>query len=268
MTQRQLHRLLLPALVMLLPALGACPLPIAHTETASQPVSGVYRRNDGTPIANAWVRLSTDSRDSACMHYTLTTRTDSAGRFHLPATQKHYKIMWFVPNLDRADPGYVVCLEQGNATTEAYFGRGSITNEWVPEAISCVQWEWDSGTHTSCSGSVERSLVTGGQWKSDDGVGWYRVFLIRDEDVRRDQAHILLQWIEATGPGRDSVVRTSELPVDHRVWAMYDPEIFQEDGRWYLSLDGLRHVFMNDTKSSHIQFRLGPPGEAPTVQPY
>jgi len=262
------HRLLLPALVMLLPALGGCPLPIAHTETASQPLSGVYRRADGTPITDAWVRLSTDYRDSACMHYTLTTLTDSAGRFHLPATQKHYNIMWFVPNLDRVDPGYAVCLEQGNDVREAYSGRGSIANESVPEAISCVLWEWDSGLHTSCSGSVERSLVTGGQWKTGDGVGWYRVFLVSDDNVRRDQAHILLQWVEERSSGKDSVVSTQELPVNHSVWALHDPEIFQEDGRWYLSLDGLRHVLMSDTKSSHIRFRLGPPGEAPTVQPY
>ncbi|HYK10691.1 MAG TPA: carboxypeptidase-like regulatory domain-containing protein [Gemmatimonadales bacterium] len=267
MIRRQLH-LLAPVLFTLLPAIAACPVPIGHTETASQPVSGTYRRSDGAPIANAWVRLSIDGRDTSCMHYVLTTRTDSAGHFQFPGTHKHYKIFWFVPNLDRVDPAYSVCLEQGNGVKVAYDGRGSLTNDVVPEAISCVQWDRGSGPETSCSGFFERNVATGGEWKTDDGVGWYRVLLSRSDNPWSERPRIVLQWMEGNPAGRDSVVRAAELPFDHRVWAVYDPEIFQEDGRWYLTFDALRHALLDDTKSSHVRFRLGPPGEAPTVQPY
>ena len=101
-------------------------------------------------------------------------------------------------------------------------------------------------------------------------TGWDGIarFSPKDDYTRKERPRIFLQWIEGEAQGPEKVVRTTELQVDHNVWALYDPVIFQEDGRWLLVLDGMRHVFMNDTKSSHTRFRLGPPGEATTVQPF
>src|SRR5438046_5698200 len=92
------------AACILAPCTAACPLPIAHTETLSAPLSGVLRRSDGTPLPGAVVAMSPEYRDSTCANDTLRTTTDSAGTFQLPAFQKRYRLACLVSNFDHAVP--------------------------------------------------------------------------------------------------------------------------------------------------------------------
>lgn len=267
MTEHQLHRLLLPALVILLPALGGCPIPIPRTNATSAPLTGVYRHQDGSPVRNAWIRLSTDGRDSACMHYILTTLTDSGGRFHFPQTVVHNKVIWVIPAFDAASPRYSVCFEAGNHTEEAYHGRGTISGDADPETASCDQWTIDAQLRVSCNSTVERLVAVGGHWTSDGGVGWYRA-IVTNGGTPFDRPHLYLQWLTGDSSKSATVVLIAEVHVDPKVWYFYDPLIWQEGGRWYLTLDGMRDSFMTNSKSSHVRLRLGPPGEVSTVQPY
>jgi hypothetical protein len=255
----------LALLFFLVVATAGCPVPIGYTEVSSAPVSGVYRHSDGTAVPGAWVSVSTDGRDSTCSHSTLNTVTDSLGRFWLPATRTHHSVRWVIPNLDRAPPSYAVCIRIKNAIQQAYLGTGSLTEDASSDFITCLDWEWNSRLRVACSGTADRNVEVGGQWKTADSGGWYRAIVARDDDPRVFRPHIYLQWVEGAAPGFERVVLTSELQVDHNVWVFYDPVIWQEGQKWYLSLEGLRHVFMNDTKSAHVRFRLGPPGEATTV---
>src|SRR5256885_5452944 len=106
------------------PCTAACPLPIAHTETLSAPLSGVLRRSDGTPLPGAVVAMSPEYRDSTCANATLRTTTDSAGTFQLPAFQKRYRVAWLIPNFDPAVPTYSLCAGADTIRT-AYHGYGS-----------------------------------------------------------------------------------------------------------------------------------------------
>src|SRR6266536_1931081 len=99
----------------------------------------------------------------------------TAGVFRLVATQRDYRVVWVIPNLDRFPPSYLLCVGAGDTLLPAYTGRGSLDAEAEPDSVTCLQWEWRDLTRVTCSGKAQRALVSGGRWTDEDASGWYRL---------------------------------------------------------------------------------------------
>jgi hypothetical protein len=256
---------------------AACPLPIAHTEALSAPVAGVLRRSDGTPIPGARVAVSTDYDDSVCAHAALETTTDSAGTFRLSGTEKRYRVMWVVPNLDRVAPGYRLCISLDEGLQTAYFGRGSLSAPAPLDSLTCLEWAWNDRTRVTCSAfaRAEQTLASGGRWTEGEITGWYQLILTeaptrvpgRRVPVQRPRAYV--QWVER-GPNdlRATVTRMVELPIDPKVTGLWEIELLQRYGRWHASLRGTKPKFMRDFASAQLMFELGAPGQIRSVEPW
>src|SRR5256885_2764090 len=107
------------AVLVLAPCLAGCPVPIRHTETLSPPVVGVLHKSDGTPVVGAQVAVAYGYASSPCTRATAQATTDSAGVFRLVATQKDYRVVWVIPNFDRAPPSYLLCVGAGDTLLPA-----------------------------------------------------------------------------------------------------------------------------------------------------
>jgi len=231
------------------------PAPNPHTEALSAPVVGVLRQSDGAPISGARVRVSTDYDDSVCARATLETTTDSAGTFRLPGTEKRYRIRWVVPNLDRAPPGYRLCVSVGGGLQAAYFGRGSLQAPAPLDSLTCLEWAWDGRTQVTCScfARAEQTLAFGGTWTNGETSGWYQLILTtvptrvpgRRFPVYRPRAYV--QWVEqASNQSRAMVTNIAELPIDPKVTALWAIELLTRYRKWYASLSGIKPKFMRD----------------------
>ena len=151
MATRRLQRRTVVAALFLLPSLAGCPVPIAYTETISPPVVGTYYRSDGTPASGAPIALSPGWNDLWCTHTALRTTADSAGAFHLPGTQRRYRVFWVVPNLDRAPASYCLCVTAGDTLRPAYQGYGSRRADAPADSVTCLEWSWQDRTRLLCS---------------------------------------------------------------------------------------------------------------------
>lgn len=272
---------------LLAPGMTACPLPLARTEAVSAPIAGRFLRDDGRPLANLEVAVSTEWQEGGCAKAALRTRTDSSGAFRLAGSAKHYEVTWFVPNLDRAAPRYRLCAGVGDTLRVAYTGYGSLAAAAEPDSVACVAWEWEAHARVTCAGRAERAVVTGGSWTDaaagDGGDGFYRLFLTEeptrvkgyDRNRPQDRPYVYVQWVEirrrtaaaAQGDGAPYRVRaTVSLPLDrNKVWAIDDAEVWRRGGRWVASLHGYKHAFMNDVARTEMIFELGAPGQASKV---
>src|SRR5205809_377812 len=123
--------------LLLLACTAACPVPISHTETLSPPVVGVVHKSDGTPVVGAQVAVAYGYARSPCTRATSLATTDSTGSFRLVATQKDYRVVWVIPNLDRFPPSYLLCVGAGDTLLPAYIGRGSLDAEAEPDSVTC-----------------------------------------------------------------------------------------------------------------------------------
>ena len=283
MTHRRSHARRVIVLTVCAPFLTACPLPIARTEATSAPVVGSVAWADGRPAAGLEVAVSTGWNDDRCGEPALRTRTDAAGRFQLPGTEKRYRTTWFVPNLDVAAPRFRLCAGVGDTLRQAYTGYGAIGGVADPDSVSCVVWEWEGAPRVSCAGHAEHAVVTGGRWgdeAGERGAGFYRLFLTEEparvrgyrKDRPQDRPFVYVQWVEPRpDPARaDSaryLVRAAvSLPFDRgKVWAIRDVLLWRREGRWVASLEGYKHAFMNDVARAELVFELGGPGEATMV---
>src|SRR5256885_15396389 len=131
-------------LLLLLPCLAACPLPITHTETVSAPMVGVLRQSDGTPVGGVPVVIA----GSDCSRPAHSGTTDSAGGFSFPAAEQTHHVLWVFPG-DRGLPGYVLCVGSGDTLLAAYHGAGRMEGPWLPDSVTCVQWTWRGRRRTS-----------------------------------------------------------------------------------------------------------------------
>jgi hypothetical protein len=268
--------------VACVPLLTACPVPIAHTELRSGTLVGNLAFADGTPASGLEIVISTQSNDEACTNPALRARTDSAGKFRFPATPKHYKVTWLVPNLDRARPQFHFCVSVGDTLRPAYAGYGSLRNADDWDSLKCVVWHLAGSPRVSCDGSAEQGVVTGGRWADETGsggTGFYRLFLFADPTLskqdkkNRSKPYVYVQWVEArvadstarfATPYRERAIMS--LPFDRtNVWLIQSARLWQRDGRWMASLKGYRHGFMNDMARTDLTFELGPPGQATLV---
>ena len=252
------------AACLLAPWTAACPLPIPHTETLSAPVSGVLRRSDGTPLPGAIVAMSPEYGDSTCANATLRTTTDSAGTFQLPAFQKRYSVVWLIPNLDRAAPSYNLCAGADTLRT-AYHGYGSLGDLAPPlDSLACIEWAWLGRARVTCSGSVERAVVTRGRWTAGDAIGWYRIISTLEPGRRDDRPRVFVQWVARAASGaRDTVVAMVELPLRDAIWRA---NVAVEEGvaRWCANVVATRKTLMG-WKPASFRFELGTPGETRQV---
>ena len=253
------------AACILAPCTAACPLPIAHTETLSAPLSGVLRRSDGTPLPGAVVAMSPEYRDSTCANATLRTTTDSAGTFQLPAFQKRYRVAWLIPNFDPAVPTYSLCAGADTIRT-AYHGYGSLGDLAPPrDSLSCLEWTWLGRARVTCSGSVERAVVTRGRWVAGEASGWYRIISVVEQRRPHDRPHVFVQWVAQAGTApRDTVVAMVELPLGK---ALYRANVAVEEGpgQWCANVVATRKGLMG-FKDASFRFALGPPGETRPVR--
>ena len=264
-TGRLRQRVLAAFICCLAPLAAACPLPIAHTEALSAPLTGIYLRTDGTRVSGAVASISTDGRDTTCARGIMRTVTDSAGVFRFPGTEKRYRVVWVIPNFDRATTMYYVCLGVGDTLHRAYRGYGSLRGSASPDSIMCIEWEWQARRRVACSGQAERTVATGGRWAVGDEGGWYQVFLTEEPEPPTPRPHIYVQWVVQPASGLRHVRQSAEVVVDRKVWALWDPVVWTEGGRWYVSFDGFKHAFMNDLASAHLRYQLGLPGEVTKV---
>ncbi len=219
------------AACILAPCTAACPLPIAHTETLSAPLSGIVRRSDGTPLPGAVVAMSPEYRDSTCANATLRTTTDSAGTFQLPAFQKRYRVAW-------QDP--------------------------PPDSLTCLEWAWAGRTRVTCSGAAQTALVSRGGWTAGDANGWYRIISTLEEQRRDNRPHVFVQWVAHAGTGpRDTVVAMVELPLGNAI-SRADVAVEQGAERWCTNVAASRRT-SRGWKPALFRFALGPPGETRLV---
>lgn len=284
MTTRHSRGLVLGILVATAPLLAACPVPVSGTQVDSSPVEGRLVREDGRPIANAEVAVSTDWRDSVCGTPRITTRTDDRGQFALPATTHQYKVVWVIPNLDRAPPGFELCAEVDDALRAAYRGRGSLGDGASIDSVECIAWTWQEQPRVSCNGrrAYRRAIATGGEWVDSATAGargFYRLFLTSEPTVVKGykeshpqgRPYVYVQWVEqnadtGAAAARYRVRTTVSLPLDrNKVWAVESMQLWQREGHWLASLHGYKHAFMNDVASTEIVFELGQPGQAKQV---
>jgi hypothetical protein len=252
------------AACVLAPWTAACPLPIAHTESLSAPVAGVLRRSDGTPLPGAVVAVSPEDRDSTCANAALRTTTDSAGTFQLPAFQKRYSVVWLIPNLDRAAPSYSLCAGADTLRT-AYHGYGSLGDLAPPlDSLACLEWAWLGRARVTCSGSVERAVVTRGRWTAGDAIGWYRIISTLEAGRRDDRPRVFVQWVARAGSGtRDTVVGMVELPLGKAVWRA-TAGVEQGVAGWCANVVATRKT-LTGWEPASFRFALGPPGETRPV---
>ncbi len=249
----------------LLVCLAGCPVPISHTETLSPPVVGVVHKSDGTPVVGAQVAVAYGYARTPCAQTTAHATTDSAGAFRLVATQKDYRVVWVIPNLDRFPPSYLLCVGAGDTLLPAYTGRGSLDAEAEPDSVTCLQWEWRDRTRVTCSGKAQRALVSGGRWTDEDASGWYRLILTREDSGRIQRPLAVVQWLAQTGPDSPStLVATAELPIRGAVEWVAEPALGEVFGRWCASLLTERKIPFGFRKE-WLRFKLGPPGDAHPV---
>ena len=255
---------------------AGCPAPIPRTEITSVPVVGTIRWADGTPLAGADVVVST-VWDKACGDAAAHGRTDDAGAFALPGTQKHYTVTWIFPG-DLAAPRYRVCAAVRDTLRLAYTGNVTYDRAAKPDSLDCVAWELDAKLRLSCAGrGGERGLIAGGRWLDDSTghEGTYRVFLTEEpthvkgykKNARVDRPYVYVQWLR---PREDSsryeVVATTSLPIDRdKVWSLREPQLWQHGGHWVVSLKGFKHGFMDDMATTELVFQLGAPGRAALI---
>lgn len=261
----------------LAPCTAGCPLPIAHTETLSPPLVGVFTHDDGTPVPGARVAVSSEWGDAACVHATRLTTTDSAGLFRLPATEKRHRILWIIPGFDYAMPTYNLCV----ATENAQFAyRGYLSSRWLAplggegslDSITCLEWALNERPTVICSGTKESLqstgggvLVTGGHWTDEKATGWYRIILTgHTQDVR----HAYLQWVEPSGTDPLQAVRlTRELPVDFgSIDGAAYAKISEHGQRWCATVAPVWSSHRPGSKWPGWRFDLGPPGEVRQVE--
>jgi hypothetical protein len=265
------------------PILAGCPIPVAHTEATSSPITGRIVQADGAPLGGAEIVVSSGWRDAACTQAVARTRTDSAGKFQLAKTEKRYGTTWFVPNLDRVAPSFTLCVESGGALRDAYEGRGSLGETAERDSVECISWEWETSPRVSCTGRATQSLVTGGRWVDSisGGEGFFRLFLTEeptrvkgyDKDKPQNRPHVYVQWVERrdanAGAGAEppyNVRATVSLPFDRdKVWAVDRLQLWRREGRAMASLHGYRHSFMDDMARTEVVFELGAPGQATKV---
>lgn len=258
-------RILQSLLVLSALGLAACPVPYPRTEAASSPVVGRVLAADGSPLRGAEVAVSTEWSDRPCARTVVSSRTDATGSFALPGSQRHYKMMWFIPNLDVGRPSFRLCVAFGDTLRPAYQGYGSLAETAPTDTVSCVAWEWDAVPRVSCNGYSRQAVVTGGQWKAPSGRdGFFRLFL-----VDQDRPLAFAQWVEPLEAAdrsdttrRYQVRDTVRLPFDRdKVWAITGMQLWRREGRWVASLEGLKHAFMNDMSRAELVYGLGPPGQ-------
>ena len=262
------------AALFLLPYVAGCPVPIAYTETISPPVMGSYYRSDGTPASGAPIALSPGWNDPWCTRAALRTTADSTGAFHIPATQKRYRVFWVVPNLDRAAPSYNLCITAADTLRPAYHGYGSWSRHAPADSITCLEWSWQDRARILCSSRREQSIVTGGYWRDGSATGWYRLLLtVEPTRVKRHRTLVQLprlyvQWIESTKERIPFRVRTTaEVQLSPDIISLQHGAIENIAGKWYASLYGHKRIFINNIPASDWnRFELGPPGQAIEVE--
>ena len=245
---------------------AGCPVPISHTETLSPPVVGVVRKSDGTPVVGAQIAVAYGYARSPCTRATSLATTDSTGAFRLVATQKDYRVVWVIPNLDRAPPSYLLCVGAGDTLWPAYTGWGSLDAEAEPDSVTCLQWEWRDQMRVTCSGKAQRAVVEGGKWADEDAAGWYRLILTSEDSGRTSRPLAVVQWLEQSGPGSLPILRaTAELPFRGNVeWGVAEPALGEIYGRWCASMLTLRKTHFG-FKREWLRFKLGLPGDAHPV---
>ena len=264
------------ALLLLTLCIAGCPVPITHTETLAPPIVGVLRHSDGTPIVGAQIGVAYGYAKSPCAQTKSRATTDSTGSFRLVATQKDYKVVWVIPNFDRALPSYLLCVGAGDTLLPAYNGYGSLDAEAEPDSVTCLEWEWGDRTRVTCSGKAQRAVVEGGSWQSavtlsvvtpSAARGWYRLILTSEDSGRTSRPLAVVQWLERAEPGAPVTVRAAaELPFRGKMeWGVGDPALGEVYGRWCASMTTVRKTFLG-FKNEWLRFALGPPGQTHPVQ--
>lgn len=257
------------AVCCLAPCLAGCPVPLATTEVLSPPIAGVLLDSIGLPVPNARVVVATGFQDSACAPFVQRATTDSAGSFHFTSFEKRHRVTWVVPLLDRVYPGYRLCIAVADTLRPAFQAPGSMELPAAePDSVTCQEWVWERRTRIACISHSAHGIAAGGRWDDSVAQGWYRLILVeeptaipgsRGDDIR---PHAYLQWIEQSGRRLPYRVRAIiELPIDHKVTALWETAIWRRDGRWVASMKGTRKTFMNDFHRAELTFTLGSPGQ-------
>lgn len=247
-------------------------LPIPYTEGAAPPLSGEYRRSDGTPGVGVHVALSVAGSDSTCARPAARSTIGEGGGFELPRTPVRRRGILLFPPFERFWNTYWICAGAAEAALlPAYEGQGSLEMDAPPVTLSCLEWEWQGRPRVTCGAPRDGVLAMGGRW-SGGGTGSY--CLIRVEDPVRAPGYripvarprVYVQWVEESAGGPPLRVReTLVLPVDPKVIDI-DGLRLQErvGGGWCASMLATRNAFMG-TAQDLLAFELGAPGEVREV---
>jgi hypothetical protein len=269
--------------ILLASCVAGCPLPIRHTETITPAIVGIVRGPDDRPARNIKVAVAA-GYGSTCSEPARDS-TDAAGRFSIPAATKTYQVSWIIPNYDVAAPAYTLCIGTGDTVLAAYTGWGSLEGDAPVDSINCVQWSWQNSPRASCSGDVERSLVSGGRWIEGDATGRYRILLTREDSTpsargtlhrvwngpRRPHRYfaVVVQWLEQPDAAGPATVRTAlALPLREDVEEAGELSLGEMYGRWCASVRTTRlthRLYWEHHVSELNTFILGPPGQAHRV---
>lgn len=258
--------------------LTAC-VPIPYTTPGNPAVSGVLRRDDGTPASGR--RVGAALRTESCRAPGLLAVTDSAGRFAFaPRTMRRRWLLVFPP-IEVFAYAYQLCAvtdaADGATLVPAYMGMMPRHAVDQHDAVECVTWRWADAPRVTCSSQREGALATGGAWQAGAMRGRYQAIVATDTVTPRGwrrpqrQPRVFLLWIAQAHAASDSTLagathRVVRLPLERPYDTLEDLRIRQRfGGSWCLRVEAAWDGGFHGRQQSPLSFELGPPGEVRAV---
>jgi hypothetical protein len=213
-------------------ATGCLPIPMTYRESPA--IVGTLRgTSDVSPVGVRLV-LSTTYRDSTCTQAASEAVTDARGTFQFAGIQHR---SWFFPLLPFERFGtYRLCA----ATDSARFLLHSENYLHRPPrhaALDCAAWHAHGTIEGTCSRSDWPSILTGGDWSTEDSAGAYRLLVFRPGHASIPH-RVLVQWIGRRRAGLTDTIfamREYRFAFDEIRWP--EPSLLRCDGVWYASID-------------------------------
>jgi hypothetical protein len=248
-----------------LPA-AACYLPAHFTEPASPLLTGVLLDSNGQPVRNARIAVTPHSYDDKhCRRATVHATTDSAGHFGFQSTTVDRKGIWLVPAIERFFNGYSICVGANDSTLRiAYLGRVALRADRIPpDTVTCLQWLWEGRTRSTCSGSSETTVQTGGHWSDSTGSGYYRLIDTGPGWEGRESG-VFLQWVQGDpASGAQHVRQTMAFPLAPKLLGVNATLVSSvEQGPCVRVRSSGRplHWYSWGPRQVDVSLELGPPG--------
>lgn len=113
------HWLVASGIIGLVIVTSACPVPIRYTQRLAPALTGVVRDETGAPVRGLALAVSTHAD---CRRPTAVGTTDSAGSFHIPASDHDRRLAWIGPFEFPPPRPFYVCADSTDASPVVFTG--------------------------------------------------------------------------------------------------------------------------------------------------